>query len=366
MKTKAPRKSPARRKPRAPLAKKNVKAKTPPRRQGPSKRERLLTVLADGQFHSGEALAKRLRVSRSAVWKMVVALRELRVDVQAVPRQGYNLAHAVDLYDAAKITAHLPPQIAAQVERLDALLTVDSTNRFITGQSAPTPGNCTVCVAEIQQAGRGRRGRSWVAPFGSGVCLSIGWSFDDLPPSIAALSLAVGMALVRVLRARGAAEVGLKWPNDLLFRGRKLGGILIELRGESSGPAQVVIGIGLNLLMPADTRLMLVEQQAALVADLHEILRDRTPERNELVAAMLVELFAVLREFSQRGFAAFHAEWAHFDALQDAPVRVLTADESVQGIARGVDADGALLLEVDGQTRRYVSGEVSLRTVNPR
>lgn len=336
------------------------------RQEGAPKRERLLALLADGQFRSGEALAKRLRVSRSAIWKMIVSLRELNIDIHAVPRQGYNLAHAVDLYDADKIKAHLPPDIAAKIESLEALLTVDSTNRVIAGRSSPAPGNATVCVAEVQQAGRGRRGRSWVAPFGSGICLSIGWCFEDLPPNVSALSLVVGMALVRVLRRFGAGEVGLKWPNDLLFRGRKLGGILIELRGESSGPAQVVIGIGLNMRMPAETRLMLVEQQAALVADVHEILRDRTPNRNELAAAILVELFAMLCDFSRRGFQAFHADWTQFDALSNSPVRVLTSEETLQGIARGVDADGALLLEVDGLTRRYISGEVSLRTVSVR
>ena len=327
----------------------------------PHRRERLLALLADGKFHSGEALAKRLRVSRSAVWKLINALRELGVGIEAVARQGYNLPHAVELYQAEQIKAKLPAEIGAALERLEVLLTVDSTNRLLAASTPPPAGQAAVCVAEIQQAGRGRRGRTWLAPFGSGICLSLAWSFEDLPPSISAVGLAVGVAVVRVLRNAGAADVGLKWPNDLFYRGRKLGGILIELRGESSGPAQVVIGIGLNLRMPIDTRMTLAEKHAVLVADLHEILRDRTPGRNELVAALIAELFVTLREFASQGFKAFHAAWSDFDVLFGTPIKVMTAEHTVQGFARGVDVEGALLLETNGQVQRYISGEVSVK-----
>lgn len=329
--------------------------------QRPHRRERLLALLADGKFHSGEALAKRLRISRSAVWKLVNSLRTLGVAIEAVPRQGYNLPRAVELYNAEKITAQLSEDAGRAVERFDALLTVDSTNRYLSAATQPAAGSLTACVAEIQQAGRGRRGRTWLAPFGSGLCLSLAWCFEDLPPSIAALGLAVGVAAVKTLRNLGATEVGLKWPNDLLYRGRKLGGILIDMRGESSGPAQVIVGIGLNLRMPADTRMLLAEKQAALVADLHEFMRDRTPGRNELVAALIAELLHTLRKFSQHGFQPFHAAWSEFDALFGQQVKVLTSEQTVQGVARGVDAEGALLLEANGQVQRYVSGEVSVR-----
>lgn len=325
------------------------------------RRERLLALLADGKFHSGEALAKRLRVSRSAVWKLVNSLREIGIDVQAVQRQGYHLSRAVELYRAEKIQECLSAAANGHLQKLDVLLTVDSTNRFV-AEHAPTQTGCaSLCVAEIQQAGRGRRGRSWLAPFGSGICLSLGWAFEELPPSFSALGLVVGTTLVRVLRKLGAAEVGLKWPNDLWYKGRKLGGVLIEMRGESSGPAQVVIGIGLNLRMPGETRLLLAEKQAALVADLHEILRERMPERNELVAALAAELIVALREFSQRGFEPFRSAWSEVDALFGTPVKVLTAEHTVQGIARGTDAEGALLVEVRGEVHRFVSGDVSVR-----
>jgi BirA family biotin operon repressor/biotin-[acetyl-CoA-carboxylase] ligase len=331
------------------------------RPQAHARRERLLALLANGAFYSGERLAKKLRISRGGVWKLVRALRAIGVDIESAPRQGYKLPRAVDLLDKRMIQNTLSPATRGDLERLDVLLTVDSTNKIV-GESEPTqPGRAHVCVAEVQRAGRGRRGRSWLAPFGSGVCMSLGWSFAEAPPTFSALSLAVGVAVVRALRRFGAHDVGLKWPNDLLWNGRKLGGILIEMRGESAGPAHVVIGVGVNMHMPAATRLQLAEQQAALIADVHEILRDRTPTRNALIAAMTEEMTAMLKVFAERGFEAFIDEWRRLDMLAHAHVRVITGPQTLQGVASGVDVDGALLVEIDGVVQKFVSGEVSLR-----
>ena len=147
------------------------------------------------------------------------------------------------------------------MERLDVLLTVDSTNRYVAELRRQAARHFAVCVAEVQNAGRGRRGRSWVAPFGSGICMSVGWQFAEAPPTFSALSLAVGVAVVKAFRRLGIQGVGLKWPNDLQWQDRKLGGILIEMRGESAGPAQVIIGIGINMHMPAQVRMQLAERK---------------------------------------------------------------------------------------------------------
>lgn len=329
--------------------------------QAQARRQRLLSLLADGSFHSGEQLAKRLRISRSGVWKLIGSLRELGIEVQSVPRQGYRLAHAVDLFDKTALLQSLSPVTRALLDRADVLLTVDSTNRHVTQNPIDTPGHAQICVAEVQNAGRGRRGRSWVAPFGAGVCLSIGWQFMEAPPTFSALSLAVGVAVVKALRRFGAQDVGLKWPNDLTWRARKLGGILIEMRGESAGPSHVVIGIGLNMQMPSVVRLALAEQQAVLVTDVHEILRERTPSRNAITAAMVDEVLIMLQVFSSEGFAPFIKEWSGMDTLANAPVKVISGSGTIMGIARGVEVDGALLVDIGGQVRRFVSGEVSLR-----
>jgi BirA family transcriptional regulator, biotin operon repressor / biotin---[acetyl-CoA-carboxylase] ligase len=330
--------------------------------QSEHRRQRVLQLLSDGAFHSGEKLAKRLRVSRGGVWKIVSALRELGIEIQSVPRQGYRLPRAIDLYDKTAIHEAASAKARAALTRTDVLLTVDSTNRYVVDLTDPLPaGRAQLCVAELQNAGRGRRGRSWVAPFGSGICMSVGWQFEEAPPTFSALSLAVGVAVVNALRALGAADVGLKWPNDLLWKGRKLGGILIEMRGESAGPARVIIGIGINMRMPAPVRLLLAEQQAAVIADVHEILREHTPNRNALIGAVTSELVEMLKTFASEGFAPFHSQWLRLDALASATVKVINGNQTTLGIACGVDVDGTLLVDVNGETRRFVSGEVSLR-----
>lgn len=332
-----------------------------PKSQAQVRRQRLLALLADGAFHSGERLARRLRISRGGVWKLIRTLRSLGIEIESVARQGYRLPRAVDLLGKEALLEAMSPAAQSLLDRVDVLLSVDSTNRHVYDNIDLTPGHAQLCIAELQNAGRGRRGRTWVAPFGSGICMSIGWQFQEAPPTFSALSLAVGVAVVRALRRFGAEGVGLKWPNDLIWQGRKLGGILIEMRGESGGPSQVVIGIGLNMLMPSTVRLALAEQQAALIADVHEILRDRTPTRSELAGVLTEEIIELLQVFATRGFEPFMDEWRQLDTLAHSPVKVINGAETIVGTAQGVEIDGALLVDIDGQLRRFVSGEVSLR-----
>jgi BirA family transcriptional regulator, biotin operon repressor / biotin---[acetyl-CoA-carboxylase] ligase len=326
-----------------------------------ARRRKLLSLLASGESRSGEDLARELRVTRSAVWKLIGKLRALGVDIQALPRQGYHLPHAVDLYDANEIQRNLSASARLTEPTIEVLLNIDSTNRYLI-DAAPLPaGQPAICVTELQTAGRGRRGRSWLAPFGSGVCLSLAWQFSESPPTFSSLSLVVGLSVVRAMERFGAKDVQLKWPNDVVFKQRKLAGILIEMRGEAGGPSRVVIGLGVNLQLPTATRMALAEQQALLVTDLRDVLHEQTPNRNTLVAAVVDELLASLRQFEREGFSAFAEEWRNRDSLMNAQVRVLSANETISGIARGVTTDGALLVEVDGKTQRFMSGDVSLR-----
>jgi BirA family biotin operon repressor/biotin-[acetyl-CoA-carboxylase] ligase len=334
-----------------------------PKTQAQARRQRLLAMLAEGSFYSGEQLAKKLKISRAGVWKLMNSLKALGVDIESVARQGYRLPRAVDLLDKDAIVSSLPAATRSQLERADVLLTVDSTNRFVADLSPPEAGRFQLCTAEVQNAGRGRRGRSWIAPFGSGICMSLGWQFTEAPPTFSALSLAVGVAVVKAFKRLGIDGVGLKWPNDLQWQGRKLGGILIEMRGESAGPAQVIIGIGINVHMPAATRMQLAEREAALIADVHEIMREQTPTRNALIGAVVTELLDVLQQFTVHGFEPFRDEWQQLDTLANAPVKVISGSQTTLGFARGVEADGTLLVDVDGELRKFVSGEVSLRAV---
>src|SRR6185437_7262282 len=215
----------------------------------------LFRHLAAGKFRSGAALAQQLGVSRNAIWKAVRALRELGVAIHAVPHRGYRFAVPCEPLEPVAIQAALSPQVRRRIRRLEAVWSAESTNAALLARKEIPPELADVLVAEYQTAGRGRLGRRWLAPPGGSICLSIGWSFPEVPPDLAALGLAVGVCALRAVRAHltheGLGEtapsrestqpgLALKWPNDLILDDRKLGGILIELRSESAGPTYVV------------------------------------------------------------------------------------------------------------------------------
>ena len=224
-----------------------------------SSAEPLVTLLADGALHSGERLAEVLGVSRTAVWKVVTDLRERGIPVLSVDRRGYKLEHPVELLQLAHLRAAAARRQRDLPVATEVIFELGSTNEYLHAAAAPAPGQPRVVFAELQTAGRGRRGRSWLAPFGAGVTFSIGWSFADTPADLSALSLAMGVCVARELRAMGAPRIMLKWPNDIVFEHRKLGGLLAQLRVEAGGPAYVVIGLGLNLQLPPSTRSALID-----------------------------------------------------------------------------------------------------------
>jgi BirA family biotin operon repressor/biotin-[acetyl-CoA-carboxylase] ligase len=326
-----------------------------------SDRRRLLAILADGRFHSGEDIATALGVSRSAVWKHLNWLRAQRIELEAVRKRGYRLAHPVDLLDAVKILEILPPHARGRLMHLDTLLEVDSTNRYLGALPAPEPGVARACVAEIQSAGRGRRGRVWLAPFGSSLCVSIAWTFAEVPASFPALGLAIGVGITRALAEVGASGLELKWPNDIVWHDHKLGGILIEVRGFARGGTHVVVGIGLNVRLPPQARLELAEHHGVHAADLNDVMHREIPQRNHVAAAVLEAVPDVLVEFEARGFAPFIAEWETRDAVRGRRVRLVAGDIDVHGVASGVGADGALLLDTGDRLERFVAGDLSLR-----
>jgi BirA family biotin operon repressor/biotin-[acetyl-CoA-carboxylase] ligase len=321
----------------------------------------LLVLLADGHLRSGEWLAKELKVSRAAVWKAVERLRALGVEVQALPRRGYRLSNPVELLDARRIGAELGPQRMAQLRTLELKFEVDSTNTRLLGNAPPPLGQADACLSELQHAGRGRRGRRWIAPFGAGVALSVAWTFSDGAGALSALSLGVGVAVARALARAGARGVTLKWPNDIWLRDRKLGGVLIELRAEASGPAHVVIGVGVNVDLPAAARCE-IEAGGVRVAAVADACA-AAPSRNLIAGAILDELLSMLGQFEREGFAAFRDAWTALDALSGRPARVLLGRTVISGTARGVDQEGALLLDTGDRVQRFVSGEASLRVI---
>jgi BirA family biotin operon repressor/biotin-[acetyl-CoA-carboxylase] ligase len=327
--------------------------------------EALLARLADGSLHSGADLAVSLGVSRAAVWKLVGELRERGITVESLPRRGYRLPAPVELLDPSRIADAAAAGGRMPLAGVEVLFEVDSTNTYLYEAASPRPGHPRIAFAEIQSVGRGRRGRSWVAPFGSGLTFSLAWTFAETPAGLPALGLAMGVAVAETLRDFGAGEVRLKWPNDIVWRQRKLGGLLLQLRSESGGPASVVAGLGLNLSLPAEARARLAGEGALPVADLDEAMAGRVPGRNALAGTLAAAMVAVLDEFGRCGFGAFASRWAGLDALAGARVRVEQGAEFVEGEACGTDAEGALLIKVAGQVRRFHSGDVSLRPATP-
>lgn len=323
--------------------------------------ERVFDALADGHFHSGEELAQLLGVSRSAIWKAAHKLRELGSTLHAVRNRGYRLATAADPLDSTLLRERLSRNVRLRVRDLEVAWAVSSTNSVLLERGPPPPGECDIALAEFQSAGRGRRGRAWLAPPGGAVCLSLSWTFAQLPRDVGSLSLAMGVCVLRALRRLSVPNLHLKWPNDILLGEGKLGGILIELRAEAAGPACAVIGIGLNIALGA----ALVAQIGATgipAADLTAAGITR-PARNAIAAHVVDACVDGLLDFEREGLRAFMDEWRRADALRGRIVTVVNGDERTRGLARGIDSAGALLIEASQGLRKFVSGEVSVRLV---
>jgi len=315
----------------------------------------ILKTLSDGAFHSGERLAAAHQVTRAAVWKAIKALeRQFALEIHSVRGRGYRLANPVDLLDSKHIAGLL--QCADTIKGIEVFLSIESTNTYLmhaTGKQLPAPW---VVLAEHQQAGRGRRGRNWHSPFAGNIYLSLSWRFMQAPANIIGLSLALGVVICRYLAQQGLTGLALKWPNDILCQGKKICGLLVEMRGETNGPYEVVIGVGLNVAMPDSAHTAINQPYISVQDVLH-----RPLSRNHLAAGLIDALVAALYDFEARGFEQYLADWNRLDALRDRAVNILMADRQQAGIARGIDAQGALLLEHDGRLQRYYSGEISLR-----
>ena len=312
---------------------------------------KLLNLLKDGRFHSGEALGAALGVSRSAVWKQLQHLEsELNLTIHKVRGRGYQLAAPLVLLDEHAIAEF------AKGERWPVFIhdTIDSTNaeglRLATdGQSAPF-----VVLAERQSAGRGRRGRQWVSPFAENLYYSLVLRVDGGMRQLEGLSLVVGLAVMRTLQAFGLENVGLKWPNDVLVDGRKITGILLELVGDPADVCHVVLGIGINVNMQVND---LVDQQwTSMRREIGQVV-----DRNRLVAELSQQLQREMARHRRYGFAAFQEEWEQAHLWQGRKVSLIAGTTSIDGIALGVDGQGAIRLEVDGVEKSFSGGELSLR-----
>jgi BirA family biotin operon repressor/biotin-[acetyl-CoA-carboxylase] ligase len=308
----------------------------------------LLAALADGQWHGGPGLSEALGVSRAAIWKQVEVLRAAGVEVRSDPREGYRLDRPIAMLDARRIAASVSEDIEVRVLERCA-----STNLEVSGSGF---AHRWAVLAEWQQAGRGRRGRDWLAPPGGSLALSFAYRFGVGLPRLGPLSLVAGLACAEVLHHAGVRGVGLKWPNDLLVDGRKLAGLLVELQGSVDGPCNVVIGIGLNAWLSERAQAAIDQAVTDLVSAGVEATR-----RNDIASALISALDRACDRFQRDGFAPFRDAWARFDRLEGRAVDVHGTDGLRTGIAAGVSDRGGLWLLTERGREELVAGEVSLR-----
>ncbi len=365
----------------------------------------LLRLMADGEFHSGEVLARQLGVSRASVNTALRGVEQYGLTLFGVRGRGYRLIEPPQWLDAGLVRAALK---TPEIFRIEIVESAASSNTMLLRRAAQGLPSGSVLAAEWQSAGRGRMGRTWHSGLGNALTFSVLWRFESGLSALAGLSLGVGVALMRALRKLGTESVGLKWPNDVLtgmpvslsptlsrdcphlnplpqageeanekgnryfLRAReqtnrcasfplndqgKLAGILIEAQGDMLGPSVVVIGIGLNLRLPPSVSQRIDQPVSALAQVVAEL-----PERNRLLALLLQELAEMLKTFAAQGFAPLRAEWESYHVYQDRSVRMLLPDGAqVAGIVRGVTNEGALRVETQQGMQVFNAGEISLR-----
>lgn len=316
------------------------------------KGNQLLHLLADGEFHSGEKVGELLGVSRTSVNNYIKGLQGIGLDIYKVTGKGYCSATPLDLLDVDKIK-QLSGNDNVHVEQI-----VDSTNQWLLDRLDKIE-NGQSCISECQLAGRGRRGRTWVSPFASHLYFSLYWRFDSGIDKVSGLSLLVGIAVVNALDKMGIQGAALKWPNDIYYQGKKLAGILIELNAEATEACHCIIGIGLNVRMPPE-QAKLIDQPWV---DLNQ-LSSEPVDRNLLSATLMKELYNLLGQYEETGLKPYLSRWFELDYFINKRVNLLIADKVKSGICRGINEQGALLLDVDGEIEAHIGGEISLRLAN--
>lgn len=319
----------------------------------------MLHSLSDGRFHSGESLANRFGVSRTTIWKGIQKIQQqYSLNIQSVKGRGYRLAQPIELLGAENILSLIPHSSRAYLTGIDVLPVIDSSNRYLMAAASQGAPGGKVILTEQQTAGRGRLGRRWVSPFGCNIYCSLLWRFNLATSVLSGLAIVAAVALARALSVH-IEGIDIKWPNDIFWQGQKLAGILLEMQGEANGPAAVVIGIGVNVNM-SDLGKQEIDQAWTDI----RLASGKHVSRNALAAEIIHQLILAIQEFEQTGLAGFVSDWTQWDMLMDQAVDIVMANQSISGIARGIDASGALRLEIDGIMKSYMAGEASLKKRN--
>lgn len=317
----------------------------------------ILHQLADGKFHSGEALAQQFNVTRVTIWNAIQHAQGLGVEVFSVRGRGYKLPNAITLLDKEAVLQAIGEH--RSWFNLEVLDEVVSTNTHLMQAAAKGAPHVSCTVAHVQTNGRGRRGRTWVSHLGASLTFSLLWRFDCGAAALSGLSLAIGVALMRALNELGVASAQLKWPNDVLVDNKKLAGILIDLQGDMDGPSAAVIGVGINFKL-SEQALNQIDQPAVDISRVS----DAEINQSQLLGVVLKHFAEVLRHFEEHGFAGVRDEWLDCHAYHNKPVRLLLPDgRDIEGEVTGISEDGILLVETAFGLQRFSAGEISLRSL---
>jgi len=323
----------------------------------------LLAELSQEHFISGVALAQKFGVSRSAISDALKDAGKAGIKIFSLTRRGYRLGSAIDLLNIDVVRKAL----GGQARRLDVdiVLTIGSTNTELLARGAAGAASGTCVAAEMQTAGRGRRGRVWQSKFAGSLTYSLLWRFEKGAAELGGLSLMVGLALARALRAAGVSDAMLKWPNDVLVNGEKLAGILIETQGDMLGPTVAVIGVGVNIGLPESLKLLIDQPATDVLSHVGKF-----SSRNDLLALMLRELVVALDQFSQHGFKVFKDDWTTLHALHGQLITVRQSHSAAyDAVVKDVGNDGSLIVEPinqPGKRETLTSAEISVRALRDK
>ncbi|OZG70928.1 biotin--[acetyl-CoA-carboxylase] ligase [Hahella sp. CCB-MM4] len=317
----------------------------------------LLRMLADGEFHSGVALGARLNLTRAAIWKNIAQLEAAGIGVESVKGRGYRLSDPINMLEKVVDREKMAKGCGFALRDFLVLDSVDSTNTHLKEYSRDLPMGCfDVCVSEEQTGGRGRRGREWISPFAKNLYVSISCRLPGGFSSLSGLSLGLGAATAESIKQVAQVDVGLKWPNDVWIQDKKVAGILVDVEGENNGPVLVVAGIGINVFMSDGEGGEIGQPWTTLEKESHVTL-----DRNVLLLSLINTVMLTIGRFVEGGFGSIRQYWDKYDCLVGKAVTLHGFQAPIEGVYKGVDGGGNMIMDVSGGEKVYSAGEISVR-----
>lgn len=317
----------------------------------------ILKRLNHERYSSGQELADTLDVTRATIHNCILRLEAMGVSIERVRGKGYRLLRPLDLIDANKIKSNLSPEVLNGLMQINVLHQVDSTNNFISSYESPATSHFSVVLAEMQSAGKGRRGRTWESPYAANIYMSLLWTMQKSMSEVGALSPLLAISMVRALAAMGIEGLGLKWPNDIYCHYKKLAGLLIECSGEVNGNTKMIIGVGVNVHMDDQDNIHIDQPWTNILSNTP----NTSVSRNDIVPSLLNHMVPILNKFNSDQIESLVEDWREWDIMQNQQVVLHTTNKDIVGVARGIDETGRLLLETKQGTQVFSAGDVSLR-----